>query len=671
MLLSVNNISKEFVTGPVLSGVSFGVERRQKVALTGANGSGKTTLLKIITGKLEPDAGIITWEKDSEYGYLSQEGTFSGGGTIFEEMLKCRSELVRMESELESLEKEMETSSDVASVCERYEKLRTEFDLKGGYTFRSEIVGVLKGLGFSEEDFNRKADTLSGGQKTRAALGAILVKKPDLIILDEPTNHLDMTAIRWLENYLLNYKGAVMIVSHDRYFLDKIADKVIEVENKKVTSFIGNYSAYAAKKEQLRATLWNAYLKQQQEIKHQEEVITKLKSFNREKSIKRAESREKMLAKIDVLDKPIDIDDRMKISLKPNCESGNDVLEVTGLTKSFGNEHLFSGLDFSIKKGEHVAIIGDNGTGKTTILKILNGVERMDAGEIELGTRVHIGYYDQEHHVLHDEKTLFDEISDDYPSLNNTEIRNTLAAFLFTGDDVFKRIGDLSGGEKGRVSLAKLMLSDANFLILDEPTNHLDITSKEILESAVSGYEGTVLYVSHDRYFINKTATRILDLTHGRLVNYIGNYDYYLEHVDEQNARLFGEGVSSVASPAAAGKDLVTDTSYKYQGMAATTSSPTTAASTVSSAPSGGAQDWKAQKEAQAKKRKLEAALKKCEDEIAKLEQRDSEINEALADPSIGTDLAKLRKLSDEQTEISEKLAALYDEWESISSDMD
>ena len=673
MILSAVNITKSFDGKDILRNASFHIEAGEKTAIVGINGAGKTTLIKILIGDLAPDEGEVTFSKGLTYGYLAQNQNIDSDNTIYEELKEVKRHVIDLEQNIRDAETMMDILSgeELEKHMENYARMHDEFQRLSGYAWKSEITGVARGLGFTDEEFDKSISTLSGGQKTRVALGKLLLQSPDLIILDEPTNHLDMNSIRWLENYLLNYKGAVLIVSHDRYFLDKIADKVIEVENKKVTSFIGNYSAYAAKKEQLRATLWNAYLKQQQEIKHQEEVITKLKSFNREKSIKRAESREKMLAKIDVLDKPIDIDDRMKISLKPNCESGNDVLEVTGLTKSFGNEHLFSGLDFSIKKGEHVAIIGDNGTGKTTILKILNGVERMDAGEIELGTRVHIGYYDQEHHVLHDEKTLFDEISDDYPSLNNTEIRNTLAAFLFTGDDVFKRIGDLSGGEKGRVSLAKLMLSDANFLILDEPTNHLDITSKEILESAVSGYEGTVLYVSHDRYFINKTATRILDLTHGRLVNYIGNYDYYLEHVDEQNARLFGEGVGSVASPAAAGKDLVTDTSYKYQGMAATTSSPTTAASTVSSAPSGGAQDWKAQKEAQAKKRKLEAALKKCEDEIAKLEQRDSEINEALADPSIGTDLAKLRKLSDEQTEISEKLSTLYDEWESISSDMD
>ncbi len=669
MILSAVNITKSFDGKDILKNASFHIEQGEKAAIVGINGAGKTTLLRIIIGQMSADEGEVTFSKGLTYGYLAQNQNITSDNTIYEELKEVKRHVIDLEQNIRDAEDKMnELSGDeLEKHMENYARMHEEYQRLSGYAWKSEVVGVARGLGFTDEEFDKKISTLSGGQKTRVALGKLLLQTPDLIILDEPTNHLDMNSIRWLENYLLNYKGAVLIVSHDRYFLDKIAGKIIEVENKRVTSFTGNYTAYAAKKEQLRAMEWNAYVKQQAEIKHQEEVIAKLKSFNREKSIKRAESREKMLSKIEVLDKPIDIDDRMKITLTPNCESGNDVLEVTGLSKSFGNEHLFSGLDFSIKKGEHVAIIGDNGTGKTTILKILNGAESMDDGEIEYGTKVHVGYYDQEHHVLHDEKTLFEEISDDYPTLNNTEIRNTLAAFLFTGDDVFKRIGDLSGGEKGRVSLAKLMLSDANFLILDEPTNHLDITSKEILESAISGYTGTVLYVSHDRYFINKTADRILDLTHGRLVNYIGNYDYYLEHVDEQNARLFGGAVSSVANPSASGKDLVTDTSYKYQNASSSAESTTPAPSTDSS--NSGAMDWKAQKEAQAKKRKLEAALKKCEDEIAKLEARDAEINEALADPAVGTDLAKLRKLTDEQNEISEKLSALYDEWESLSSE--
>ncbi len=659
MLLNVHGINKSFDGKDILRDASFHVENNEKVAIVGINGAGKTTLLKIIVGELSPDDGDVTFSKDKTWGYLAQNQNIDSDNTIYEELKEVKRYVIDLEENIRRAEDDMKhlQGEELESLLNRYTQMNDEFQRLQGYAWQSEVTGVAKGLGFTEGELSKRISTLSGGQKTRVALSKLLLQSPDLIILDEPTNHLDLGAIRWLENYLLNYKGAVVIVSHDRYFLDKIADKVVEVENCKVSTFMGNYSAYAVKKEQKRAAQWNAYIKQQAEIKHQEEVIAKLKSFNREKSIKRAESREKMLDKIEVLDKPVDVNDSMKITLKPNCESANDVLTVEGLSKSFGNEKLFEGLDFEIKKGEHVAIIGDNGTGKTTLLKIINQAERMDAGKITLGVKVNIGYYDQEHHVLHDDKTLFQEISDAYPTLNNTEIRNTLAAFLFTGEDVFKRIGDLSGGEKGRVSLAKLMLSEANFLILDEPTNHLDITSKEILESAISGYEGTVLYVSHDRYFINKTATRILDLTHNQLVNYIGNYDYYLEHVDDKMARLFGGGTQMSS---AAGN--VSSLSARIDAAKA---APTNASEKESS----GADDWKAQKEAQAKRRKQEAALKKCEDEIAKLEARDAEITEALSDSSIGTDLAKLRKLSDEQTEIQDRLAILYDEWETLSEE--
>jgi ATP-binding cassette subfamily F protein 3 len=663
MILSVHGINKSFDGKDILRDASFHVEKNEKVAVVGINGAGKTTLIKMIVGELTPDEGEVTFSKDITWGYLAQNQNVDTDNTVYDELKEVKKEAIDLEDAIRQAEHDMKhlEGAELEALLDKYTRMNEQYQRMSGYAWQSEVNGVLKGLGFLEEEFDKKINTLSGGQKTRVALGKLLLQSPDLIILDEPTNHLDMNSIRWLENYLLNYKGAVIIVSHDRYFLDKIADKVVEVENCKVSTFMGNYSDYAVKKEQKRIVEWNAYIKQQAEIKHQEEVIAKLKSFNREKSIKRAESREKMLDKIEVLDKPVTIDDSMKISLKPICESGNDVLSVEGLSKSFGDEKLFSGIGFDIKKGEHVAIIGDNGTGKTTILKIINGIEKMDEGKVTLGVKVHVGYYDQEHHVLHDEKTLFEEISDAYPTLNNTEIRNTLAAFLFTGDDVFKRIGDLSGGEKGRVSLAKLMLSDANFLILDEPTNHLDITSKEILESAISGYEGTVLYVSHDRYFINKTANRILDLTRGQMVEYIGNYDYYLEHVEDRTKRLFGEGADSGAEKATLGSG-----SYKYEETKAQDDEVVQPVKTA-----GGAGDWKAQKEAQAQKRKLEAALKKCEEEISKLEKRDQEITDALSDPAIGTDLAKLRALTDEQTDIQDKLSSLYDEWEELSENSD
>ena len=527
MILSCQNISKAFVENRVLENISFHIEDYEKAAIVGINGAGKTTLLRILVGELSPDEGIVTLAKGKTLGYLAQNDAVDTSNTIYEELLSVKQDLIDIEHRIRDCEFQMQSAGEdeLALLMKQYTALTHAFETGDGYVYKSELVGVLKGLGFEEKEFDKKVSTLSGGQKTRVALGRLLLQKPDLIILDEPTNHLDMNSISWLETYLLNYKGAVIIVSHDRFFLDRIATKVIEIDQSRATTFSGNYSAYAVKKEQLRVAAMNAYLNQQREIKHQEEVIEKLKSFNREKSIKRAESREKMLDKIEVLEKPTEVRTDMHLTLTPRRLSGNDVLTVEDLGKSFGSHLLFSHVSFEIKRGEHVAIIGDNGTGKTTLLKILNQMVSPDSGSFKTGSNVEIGYYDQEHHVLHAEKTLFEEISDDYPALTNTEIRNCLAAFLFTGDDVFKKISALSGGERGRVSLAKLMLSNANFLILDEPTNHLDIASKEILEDALNSYEGTVLYVSHDRYFINRTARRILDLTGHHFVNYGGNYD--------------------------------------------------------------------------------------------------------------------------------------------------
>ena len=564
-----------------------------------------------------------------------------------------------MENRLRDLENSMKTASgeELETMMNQYSRLSHEFELINGYAWKSEIVGVLKGLGFTEEEFSKQISTLSGGQKTRVSLGKLLLTNPDIILLDEPTNHLDMSSIAWLETYLLNYRGAVLIVAHDRYFLDKIVSKVIELDNGHAVVYSGNYTAYSEKRAQMRAIQMKAYLNQQQEIKHQEAVIEKLKSFNREKSIKRAESREKMLDKIEVLEKPTEVNDAMDIRLEPNILSGNDVLTVNGLAKSFGSQTLFTDLNFDVKRGERVAIIGDNGTGKTTILKIINGLVEPDDGEIILGSRVHIGYYDQDHQVLHMEKTLFEEISDAYPGMSNTQIRSTLAAFLFTGDDVFKRIGDLSGGERGRVSLAKLMLSEANFLILDEPTNHLDITSKEILENALSHYGGTVLYVSHDRYFINKTATRILDLTGKRMMNYIGNYDYYLEkHEAMMNAHFGTENVENTGGIVGFGASKT--------GAAADVSNNATQGS---AADAGGKLDWKAQKEEQARQRKRQNDLKKVEDEIHKLETRDGEIDGLLCDESVFSDVAKLMELNKEKEEIAGKLETLYEKWEELA----
>lgn len=641
MILSCQNISKAFVENQVLKNVSFHIEDHEKAAIVGINGAGKTTLLRIIVGEMTPDDGQVVLAKDRSLGYLAQNSTVDTSHTIYEELLSVKADLLRLEEKIRECENNMKhTEGDaLEDLMKQYTSLTHAFETGGGYLYRSELVGVLKGLGFTEDEFSKPVATLSGGQKTRVALGRLLLQNPDLIILDEPTNHLDMNSISWLETYLLNYKGAVLIVSHDRYFLDRIAGKVIEIDQTKATTFIGNYSDYAVKKEQLRVAAWNAYMNQQREIKHQEAVIEKLKSFNREKSIKRAESREKMLDKIEVIEKPSEVRTDMKLTLTPRILSGNDVLTVEHLSKSYDSHKLFCDVNFEIKRGEHVAIIGDNGSGKTTLLKILNGLVPADQGTFRLGSNVEIGYYDQEHHVLHSEKTLFEEISDDYPYLNNTQIRNVLAAFLFTGEDVFKRISDLSGGERGRVSLAKLVLSNANFLILDEPTNHLDIMSKEILEDALNGYEGTILYVSHDRYFINRTAHRILDLTGGQFVNYVGNYDYYLEKHDAVMASI------EASEPQA----------------------PDAGSNAAKSAQSEVKLDWKAQKEEQARLRKKENDLKKCEEKIAELENRISEIDTEMSDPAIGTQVSRLQELSKEQAACMQQLEKLYEQWETLA----
>ena len=642
MILSCSNISKSFGSTEIIRHASFHIEDHEKAAIVGINGAGKSTLLKIIIGELPADEGEVVLSKGKTIGYLAQHQDLTGDRTVYDEVLEVKRPIIEMENRIRKLELDMKHASgeELEAMLSTYSRLNHEFELQNGYAYQSEVTGVLKGLGFTEEDFTKSVTALSGGQKTRLSLGRLLLSRPDIILLDEPTNHLDMDSIAWLESYLTNYSGSVIIVAHDRYFLDRVVTKIIELDNGDATVYQGNYTAYSEKRAMIRDAKMKAYLNQQQEIRHQEEVIAKLKSFNREKSIRRAESREKMLEKIEILEKPAEVNDEMRIRLEPNILSGNDVLTVRDLEKSFGSNHLFDHVDFEIKRGERVAIIGGNGTGKTTILKILNGMEEADHGEIILGSKVHIGYYDQEHQVLHMEKTLFDELQDTYPNMNNTQIRNILAAFLFTGDDVFKRICDLSGGERGRVSLAKLMLSEANFLILDEPTNHLDITSKEILENALNSYTGTILYVSHDRYFINKTATRILDLTNHTLVNYIGNYDYYLEK-----------------------KDLMTEL-YASSGPS---SSANAQKETAGSETRDVRQDWKAQKEEQARIRKRQNDLKKTEDEIHRLETRDGEIDELLTKEEVFTDVPRLIELNKEKEEIAAKLEELYEVWESLA----
>ncbi len=720
MILSCSHVSKSFGTDVVLNDISFHIEENEKAAIVGINGAGKSTLLKIIVGELPSDQGFVTLARGKTMGYLAQHQDLASHQTIYGELLEVKRAVLDMEERIRSLEIEMQSAQGqkLDQMFETYTRLTHQFELENGYGCQSEIIGVLKGLGFSEEDFNREISTLSGGQKTRVSLGKLLLSRPDIILLDEPTNHLDMKSIAWLENYLLNYKGAVIIVAHDRYFLDKVATKIIELDQGQGMVFLGNYTSYSQKKAQVREAKMKAYLNQQQEIRHQEEVIAKLKSFNREKSIKRAESREKMLSKIEVLEKPSEVNDEMALCLKPDILSGNDVITIRNLSKSFGHNHLFSHIDIDIKRGERVSVIGDNGTGKTTLLKIINQMLPADSGQITLGARVHIGYYDQDHQVLHMEKTLFDELQDTYPDLTNTRVRNVLAAFLFTGDDVFKRIGDLSGGERGRVSLAKLMLSNANFLILDEPTNHLDITSKEILEHALNQYTGTVLYVSHDRYFINRTATRILELTGETFINYIGNYDYYLEKRELMNqlyvtnsgqtAGAKAEGSSGVKSGSGvlgksgsgvkgksdsgvlgkSGSDFLSGSgpeSHLNPGVDFGHSSnrgshpsaaahPATAADSIPPDSTAGKptvkQDWKSQKEEQALQRKKQNALKKTEAQIAALEEQDAALDTQLTQPEVVSDVGKLMEIHKEKESIKERLDQLYEEWEALAEEV-
>ena len=647
MILSCSNITKSFGDKHILKQVSFHLEDHEKAAIVGINGAGKTTLLKIMIGELAADEGVVALSKGTTIGYLAQHQDLDSENTIYEALLEVKRPVIEMEERIRSLELKMHSASGDAleAMLAEYSRLNHAFELADGYAYKSEVTGVLKGLGFSEDEFTKPINTLSGGQKTRVSLGKLLLTKPDVLLLDEPTNHLDMESIAWLETYLKSYAGSVIIVAHDRYFLDRVVTKIVELDNGIGTMFSGNYSAYSDKKAMLRDAKIRAYLNQQQEIRHQEAVIAKLKSFNREKSIRRAESREKMLDKIERVEKPVDIDDSMDIRLEPDVISGNDVLTVRELSKSFDAQPLFSHVDFDIRRGERVAIIGNNGTGKTTLLKIINGLLEADSGEIRLGSKVHIGYYDQEHQVLHMDKTLFEEIQDTYPDMNNTQIRNTLASFLFTGDDVFKLIRDLSGGERGRVSLAKLMLSDANFLLLDEPTNHLDITSKEILESALCRYTGTVLYVSHDRYFINRTATRILDLTSQSLINYIGNYDYYLEKKDDVEAAFAARNAAGQTPAGTPDRDF------------------------GSSSASGIKLDWKAQKEEQARIRKRQNELKKTEDSIHALETRDSEIDGLLSQEEVYTDVDRLMELNREKEEIARQLEELSGRWEELAED--
>ena len=640
MILNATNISKSFGSNEIIKDATFLVNEHEKVAIVGVNGAGKTTLLKILTGEESADSGSITLAKDAKLGYLRQINNVDSALSIIDELYTVIEPILNMEKRMSQMQEDMKhlTGSELEELYSSYTALTHSYELMDGYAAKSRVVGILKGLGFEEIDFDRKINTLSGGQKTRVFLAKLLLEEPDIILLDEPTNHLDLRSIEWLESYLLNYKGAVIIVSHDRYFLDKIVSKVIDIENGNVQMYLGNYTDFSNKKQMLLDAKMKEYLNQQQEIKHQEAVITKLKQFNREKSIKRAESRQKQLEKIERVEAPQTYSENMRLSLDISKESGKDVLTVHNLSKSFDQKKLFWDINFEIKRGERVAIIGDNGTGKTTLLKIINGLLEPDSGEVIYGSNVSVAYYDQEHQVLHMDKTLFDELSDTYPEMTNTQIRNILAAFLFTGEDVYKKIADLSGGERGRVSLVKLMLSKANFLLLDEPTNHLDIVSKDVLENSLNNFPGTVCYVSHDRYFINKTATRILDLTENRLLNYIGNYDYYIEK------REAVEEAANLTSTEQIQKPIDVSESKK---------------------------EWIDNKTVQAQKKKVKNALNKCEKEISEIEDKLQAVDEEFANPENASNVGKLMELQKQKETLEKRLDKLMEDWEELTLQME
>ena len=635
MLLNVSHIFKSFGEDGIIKDATFTVDEGSKVAIVGNNGTGKSTLLKIIVGDLPADSGEVTLKKDATMGYLAQYQEDSFGSSILDTVLSAREDLLSMEKRLSDMEMEMSNldSKDAATFMENYHKLQHQFDLLGGYTFRSEAVGILKGLGFEGDDLNKSMNELSGGQKTRVSLGRLLASSPDLLLLDEPINHLDLNSIVWLEGYLSSYKGAVVIVAHDRYFLDKIVDHVVDLSYGRTSVYTGNYTAFSEQKALYQLTYERSYEKQQKEIEHQKAVIEKLQSFNREKSIKRAESRKKMLDKIDIMDAPDKDMPRMRLTLEVEKESGKDVLDFSHVTKSYDDKNIFTDLSFEVHKGDRIAILGDNGTGKTTILKCINGLTDFESGEIRFGANVTVGYYDQEQQGLTESNTIFSELHDAYPYLTETQVRNTLAAFMFTEDDVFKRISELSGGERGRVSLAKLMLSKSNLLILDEPTNHLDMDSKEMLEEALNEYDGTLLYVSHDRYFVNRTANMILELSDGHFTKYLGNYDDYIAKKEQLSAANVVSTQESVADSNATAAKL----------------------------------DFKEQKRIEAEKRKLQNKISKIEEEIEKLEEKKAKIQDEFLKPENMTNSAKLNELTAEQNEIDSKLEDLYSQWEELS----
>lgn len=631
MIISANNITKYFGEEKVLSDVSIQINKDERYAICGSNGTGKSTLLKILINELTPDEGEVHIAKNIKVGYLAQYNDNSSNDTILNTVIDARDDLINMENELSMLEQNMTDKEAI----DNHEKLLKEFQDKGGLYYKSLAESVLKGLGFTNDEFSKTLDMLSGGELTRVYLARILVEDNDLLILDEPINHLDINAISWLENFLSSYNKPLIIVAHDRYFLDKVVNHVLDLNTTPARTYKGNYSAFMSQKENLLLTNEREVEKQNKEILHQKEVIEKLQSFNREKSIKRAESRIKTLDKMEVINKISDNKTDIRLSFDVRNRSGDDVLKVEEISCIYDDGKIFENVSFSLNRLDRVALLGDNGTGKSTILKMITGSKKATSGTIKMGTNVELSYYDQAQMNLTDDNTIFQEIHDMYPNMNNTKVRNALAAVGFMQDDVNKLIKTLSGGEKGRVSLCKLMLSDANFLILDEPTNHLDMESKDILEHALNEYEGTLLFVSHDRYFVNKVATKVLELTDNGVNEYLGNYDYYIDKKDSVSNKYTFSSKEDITKESS-GKD-----------------------------------DWKKQKELAAKKNKLKKEFNNIESQIEKLEDEIAKIDEELMNPDNATNSAKLNELTNNKNEINLKLEPLYDKWEELSLKME
>ena len=644
IILSANNLSKIYGTDVIIDKASFHVNAGDKVGIVGRNGAGKTTLLNMLTGELGIDEGEFFVSQNTRIGYLKQRDNFLKEHTVREAMDHIFDHLHRLEEEIHRAADAVAANPDDVRLQEKLDALQREYDMKGGYTYKSEITGILSSMAFGEEFYDKKISSLSGGERTRLALAALLLEKPDLLLLDEPTNHLDIGTLKWLEQYLSSYKGTIMIVSHDRYFLDRTVNRIFEVENHKVYCYDGNYTDFAAKKSQRRESELRAYNNQQREIARQEEMIRRMKQHNTEKLVKRAQSREKRLEHVERLARPEGEMGRMKIHFKQNFQSGNDVIMAEGLAKEFGRgadrKRLFENAALDIKRGERICIVGPNGVGKTTLLRMIMGELAPTEGRLKVGHNVAFGYYDQGQLLLNENNTVLEELKESYRLYTDTEMRSILGRFLFRGDDVFLTVGSLSGGEKARLSLLKMMLSGANTLILDEPTNHLDIDSKEVFEEALLEFPGTAIVVSHDRYFLQRIPTRILELTREGINEYLGKYDYYVEKKEQ-----FGSGKKYL-------NELRED-------LAAATE----AAQVAREANLSAAEQRALNKQREAEERRRLRLLEKLETEIAELEERDARLKQQLCSPENMNDYELLTRLSSEQEEVTARLSAAYEEW--------